>query len=143
MSTGREPDVILRPLVIAPLTYWSDLKQRTGGSEPTLDSLVRWANRGASYSVSITKYLISLDFDPANAARIPACAQEASGAADFAGRGDGPHDYCAACVHERGCGRMDAIAAPRALQSHGGGHVTAYYQCGYGHAWSCNFAEPG
>jgi hypothetical protein len=39
-------------------------------------------------------------------------------------------DYCAGCVRECGCDRMDTLTVPHMLHWDGGGRLVAYYECG-------------
>ena len=41
-------------------------------------------------------------------------------------------DYCAGCVRECGCSRVDPFTAPQMLHWDGGGGIVAYYECEYG-----------
>ena len=56
---------------------------------------------------------------------------------------DIPIDFCAYCERERDCSRLETLTTPHLLKRHGGGRATAYYQCAYGHAWTCHWNWPG
>ena len=49
------------PLVIGPFAYWERLQASTGGTTPTLDSIVWWLRQDEANCVTVTKDLISLE----------------------------------------------------------------------------------
>lgn len=59
---------------------------------------------------------------------------EAVGAVVFA-------DYCRECTERCGCGRLDAVTEPTAIDWPGPGQaITATYECPNGHQWRCRWS---
>ena len=56
---------------------------------------------------------------------------------------DDLRDYCAACVADHGCARLDVLTAPDAIHWDGGGGLTAFYECDCGHTWRCSWSARG
>lgn len=42
-------------ITIAPFSYWSDLLDETGGTTPTIPSIRRWVDRGASRRAEVVE----------------------------------------------------------------------------------------
>ena len=133
------------PMIIGPWTYFRDLEDDTGDTISTPEFLMRWALQDESRKVTITQHLIWLDTGD----RCPEDAADGTPkflksdividgvpVADLAAYGDVRLDYCAYCVRERGCSRLETLTSPRTHDQQGDGRVISY-ECAYGHNWRC------
>lgn len=60
MTTRSEPHSPELPPVIAPISYWLELEERTGGTDWTPESFLWWTQQDGHRRVEISKDLIAL-----------------------------------------------------------------------------------
>ena len=141
------------PMVIAPWTYFMDLEDQTGDTTSTPESILRWALQGDGNRIEATKHLIVLHARPGSGAprrdthRGDDEAPFVDGFRTIDPAGPTQHDdvrldYCAYCVRERGCGRLETVTSPHGQQDHGNGRITSSYECAYGHTWQLSWRLP-